>query len=738
MKNLILKLFICFVCLLLVKVSLAQQTVWIEQELPQTISGSVLADAGDDVLVFTRNSAAVIYFFDTNVNTWSEVNLGTQQTLRKVLASGNTAFAYSDDYIIGYSSIISQWDTIRYQGNVINPAGVSITKGYGCGNLLAYFVTDANIFYVFDSELGQWQVYDFAVVLNASGTNRFWAADVYAGAIFHRNGTDLAKNIAYSLITHSFIEQDQGGWYYYPDNIMHGGYVGSWGDGTTSQKYFGYSAYTNQFSEISFPSGFPVILFEAWIDQTSFPLLEDIYVFTCGYVVGDQFNRDVILKSYSTKTGNWYTLQYSYDPSDQSGASWKRGGSFSVGDYYHNSNLSVSVWKFYGNSVTHIGENTNLFGSQALFICGGKVAVGTGKHNLWFHNFENGTTKHEYYPPNPDVFYSRHLGAENYCSVTRINTTSDTMRVFFFNGSTNNLQSVQNYKVSPTGPSITATPLVCGYRAGGPSNEIVFYSYEKDSVVLYNASEPYGSLSAHNFLIAHTLGTSFTLFDANTCQLHEKNFQIVGLPFLGDSLLFTKSGSMELTAYSGITKNWSSLQTDQVINAVQIGDEIGLGASVNFAKYWGYSAYNDTYYELVPEGNWLSPWSLAGGKTAIIIRTNKIYAFSPDFVNPVKENFLGIPIFFSLFQNYPNPFNPKTMIRYSVPQTSQVQIMVFDVLGNEIATLVNEHKSAGRYEVEFDGSRLASGIYFYQLKVGNTSAGSGQSFLQTRKMILLK
>ncbi|HEY6436739.1 MAG TPA: T9SS type A sorting domain-containing protein, partial [Ignavibacteriaceae bacterium] len=85
---------------------------------------------------------------------------------------------------------------------------------------------------------------------------------------------------------------------------------------------------------------------------------------------------------------------------------------------------------------------------------------------------------------------------------------------------------------------------------------------------------------------------------------------------------------------------------------------------------------------------------------------------------------------FSLSQNYPNPFNPSTRINYSVPFTSFIKIKLYDILGNEVATLVNEEKPAGVYEISFDASRLSSGVYFYQLKA--------DSFVETRKMILLR
>lgn len=85
---------------------------------------------------------------------------------------------------------------------------------------------------------------------------------------------------------------------------------------------------------------------------------------------------------------------------------------------------------------------------------------------------------------------------------------------------------------------------------------------------------------------------------------------------------------------------------------------------------------------------------------------------------------------FNLTQNYPNPFNPATMIKYTIPERSFVTIKVYDALGNEISTLVNEEKLVGNYEVEFNASSLPSGTYFYQLKTEN--------YIETKKMVLSK
>jgi hypothetical protein len=99
-------------------------------------------------------------------------------------------------------------------------------------------------------------------------------------------------------------------------------------------------------------------------------------------------------------------------------------------------------------------------------------------------------------------------------------------------------------------------------------------------------------------------------------------------------------------------------------------------------------------------------------------------------VTAVEEGVSSIPVEFSLGQNYPNPFNPTTAISYQLPAVSFVRLTVYDMLGREAATLVNETKAAGIYNAAFDASGLASGVYVYQLQAG--------SFIQTKKMVLMK
>jgi len=101
------------------------------------------------------------------------------------------------------------------------------------------------------------------------------------------------------------------------------------------------------------------------------------------------------------------------------------------------------------------------------------------------------------------------------------------------------------------------------------------------------------------------------------------------------------------------------------------------------------------------------------------------------FSGPVAvEEHETIPTDFQLYQNYPNPFNPSTEIRYDLPEASHVSLRVDNVLGQEVAVLVDEEKAAGVYQVQFNASKLTSGVYFYKLQA--------DQFVQTKKLLLLR
>ncbi len=98
----------------------------------------------------------------------------------------------------------------------------------------------------------------------------------------------------------------------------------------------------------------------------------------------------------------------------------------------------------------------------------------------------------------------------------------------------------------------------------------------------------------------------------------------------------------------------------------------------------------------------------------------------------------GIPKEYKLSQNYPNPFNPSTVIKYQIPKNGFVSIKIYDILGREVKELVMEFKQAGYYEISFDGTNLASGVYFYRINANSPGSKSGTSFTDTKKMLMVK
>lgn len=172
-------------------------------------------------------------------------------------------------------------------------------------------------------------------------------------------------------------------------------------------------------------------------------------------------------------------------------------------------------------------------------------------------------------------------------------------------------------------------------------------------------------------------------------------------------------GGIDDNAFAGAT--WVFVRNDTVWS--QSGNKLIGSDAVGNANQGGAVAISSDGNTLIVGG--IADNANLGAAWIFIPGTNSVQQTS----NETPSNFL-------LEQNYPNPFNPSTVIRYQLPISGDVTLKVYDLLGNEVATLVNEYLPTGSYEVEFNASDLSNGIYFYKLQSG--------SFVETKKMILLK
>ncbi|MBK8944725.1 MAG: T9SS type A sorting domain-containing protein [Ignavibacteriae bacterium] len=207
-------------------------------------------------------------------------------------------------------------------------------------------------------------------------------------------------------------------------------------------------------------------------------------------------------------------------------------------------------------------------------------------------------------------------------------------------------------------------------------------------------------------------GNDFFALDENSNSY--ANYESENLP----------SGKYDVSAWWA-TSEANSYETKFEITAGSNNYEITKTQKLNGGQ-WNYL----TTVDLNNEGK--ISIKVHGNSTGLVI-ADAFRLIYTETITSIKET--KIPTNFTLYQNYPNPFNPTTTIKYSIPskvksETSNVKIIIYDILGKEVATLVNENQSAGEYEVNFSASNLSSGTYIYRLQVGE--------FSQTKKMILIK
>jgi len=181
------------------------------------------------------------------------------------------------------------------------------------------------------------------------------------------------------------------------------------------------------------------------------------------------------------------------------------------------------------------------------------------------------------------------------------------------------------------------------------------------------------------------------------------------------SLLGNVSGNNVLLNWSTATEN-NNLGFD-----IERGSSLNSFSKLSFIKGKGTSTQTNQYS--------YSDKNLAPGTYYYRIKqTDLDGSFKYYYLG--TEIQIGAPEKFELSQNYPNPFNPNTIIKYALPQDGNVTLRIYDILGKEVAVLVNDFQKAGNYNINFDAHRLSSGVYIYKLESGN--------FAESKKLTLIK
>ena len=252
------------------------------------------------------------------------------------------------------------------------------------------------------------------------------------------------------------------------------------------------------------------------------------------------------------------------------------------------------------------------------------------------------------------------------------------------------------------------------YDGGLEDHASSFQQTEDGGYILAGSTNSFGA-GSHDVWLIKT--------DANGDTLWTKTYGSTDIE-VGNSVKQTTDGGYII---AGDTKSFGAGDYDfWLIKTDSFGDTLWTKTFGGIYEDRAFSVLETADTCIVISGNTKSFG--AGGSDIWLIKT------APEITH-VEQNHYSMPFNFYLYQNFPNPFNPTTKIKFKIPGQARndnmmVTLKVYDILGNEITTLVNEEKQPGTYEIEFDGVNLSNGVYFYQLTAG--------SFVETKKMVLLK
>jgi hypothetical protein len=711
------------------QIKLNGQGVWIEQVTNPNIDNH-LFDRGEDCLGYTKENSQFIYFFDINAHQWTTADLGSEQLIRDIVAHGKVILAYTNQIVIGYSSITSNFDTLHYLGEPINPefSDINMRRGYGCTDRAAFFVTD-EYFYVFDGVLGSWQSYAYTMpALFQNNAAMFIKGDDYIGVILPEDLTisNNIINMAYSLPHHNFTFTDEGG-YIFPAEIIpypmsHGFVTQNVNLNGEVVVLGGYSTFTNEFSN-------KTILVEPFgglphYTPGIFYTPENITEKT---VWGFTYSIDIAnteLYTYSTYSGLWHMAQVSTGYS-----AFAIGGSIAVSNlYYVNSNINnYIVFDSQSGEFHTINSINNDMIGYAPPTCSSDAFMASDSTHIWFHNpsiesshFQEGFV--------PNLFW---ITGDHFIANTTWDLSMNNNDILYiYNSNTDAVTSIDiGFINSIFYPS--ETPDMFAFAIGPGKSDVYLYSAITDSythIPMAPSSFANIHLNNHVAIISSQNGSENYLYNAKTNFTSTVNFPFDFYKLGKNIALFTKDVTAHV--YNFETMNYSDKDVSDYMGSFWATGNIGLISNLSKEEFYAYNGFHDNWVGLIPEGN-SSSYAVATDKTALVVRNDRIYAFDPEIATDIVEPIDSAEVTgFELFQNHPNPFNNFTTIPYVLTKSGYVSLKIFNLLGNEVAELVDENKSAGDYQLRFNADGLSEGIYYYTMSFNNQ--------MLTKKMMVTK
>lgn len=411
-----------------------------------------------------------------------------------------------------------------------------------------------------------------------------------------------------------------------------------------------------------------------------------------------------------------------------------RGCNFSVIDV-------INAFRFVAGGSSNIGLGDN--GTSETFIIGvgldGAIIKSTGEDTIIFTSRNSGTTQTlNYLRIQSTTFQPGILAVGNNGTITRSTDLGETWTVAAPVTSANlygsELNSSSYYAVGDNGTVImsytgiswtvqTSTTIRNLKAVGMHANAggTVIAVGDKGTIIrTTNSGQNWSNIS-----ISDTSINFYCISQRTRQNLNATNFYIAGSQ--GKIYKSTDMGVTWVLKNSGTTNTLRSIYFSGNDSGAVTGDNGTVKMTTDAGETW----FTDAVFNGV-SGSVQSISKISrSSPTFTALSENGLYIISedPPFIG-LNNIGTAVPEYFSLYQNYPNPFNPSTKISFELPKSSFAKLIVYDITGKEIKTLVNENLRAGAYEYEWDGINIPSGVYFYKLIAGDYS--------ETRKMVLVK
>jgi hypothetical protein len=377
---------------------------------------------------------------------------------------------------------------------------------------------------------------------------------------------------------------------------------------------------------------------------------------------------------------------------------------------------SVYIWNIINNSFHQYTEYTNIRDFDV---------VASSTHSLYFFVDVN----------NSNTIYRKGSADGGFTWTSGTVTSTGAIPRLAMSGTGDTL--ALNYYQAPAGDTGSCAIVNFRYRESAPGT-IASLGYTTPVAAGTFKDQYLPALYGGKEWLFYTTGTTGSI-DLNCIQSND-NGATWGSPFIigaltgrdeywFDAKYFTYgSGGIDLIYYSDSVTVTSTNVTDRLYYTyLNLGTPTAYGTPVQISQHWPF--WSSRMY--IP--SLIEHYNAAGDMGAIWVggpSPYKLYYDGYNLTTRKNNNETLIPKDYSLGQNYPNPFNPTTKIEFSIPKNGNVTLKIYDILGKEIETLIDKNMSAGNYTVDFNGARLSSGTYFYQISSGN--------FSQTKKMILVK